>query len=241
MEYKLVFEDHFDGDELNLNNWTIDTTGHGHGNNELQHYTDREKNVFIKDSLLHLVAYKEPFKHRSYTSGKINSKNKVDVGYGKIEVKAKLPTGKGTWPAVWMLGKNISEVGWPLCGEIDILETVYRLYEKMHFSLHSKTYNHKIKTHITHVEEIKGIYEGFHLYTIIWEPEFISYYIDDKHYITFNKSDLKDQTIEGWPFIPPFYLIVNFALGGYFGGPIDDSIFPQTFYIDYIRVYERIK
>lgn len=241
MKYKLVFEDHFDGEELNLNYWNIDKTGHGHGNNEEQHYTDNKKNVFVKDSLLHLVAYKEPYKHRNYTSGKINSKNKVSVGYGKIEVKAKLPVGKGTWPAVWMLGKNISEVGWPLCGEIDILETVYRRFGEMHFSLHSKTYNHKINTQITYVEKIENIYEGFHTYKVIWEEETISFYIDDKHYATFNKRDLKDQTVQGWPFQPPFYLIVNLALGGYFGGEIDDEIFPQTFYVDYIRVYERIK
>lgn len=237
--YKLIFEDHFDGDTLNLDNWHIDTTGHGHGNNEDQHYTDRDKNVFVKDSLLHLVAYKEPYKHRFYTSGKINSRNKIDVGYGKIEFRAKLPKGKGTWPAIWMLGKNINEVGWPMCGEIDILETVGRRHGEMHFSLHSNTYNHKIDTQITHVKTIEGIYDDFHVYTLIWKEDSISYYIDDKHYVTFNKSDLDDQSMNGWPFVPPFYLIINFAIGGYFGGPIDDSIFPQTFCVDYIRLYQR--
>lgn len=238
--YKLIFEDHFDGKTLNLNNWTIDQTGHGHGNNEDQHYTNRQKNVFVKDSLLHLVAYKEDFKHRHYTSGKINSKNKVSVSYGKIEIKAKLPKGLGTWPAVWMLGENIDKVGWPSCGEIDILETVGRRYEELHFSLHSKTYNHKINTHITEVKQIKDIYEGFHIYTLLWEEDFISYYIDDIHQHTFYKKDLKDQSFDGWPFKPPYYLIINFALGGYFGGPIDDDMLPQTFYIDYVKLYERI-
>lgn len=240
--YKLVFEDHFEGEGLpNEKYWNISETGDGHGNNEAQHYTRRLDNVFVKDSMLHLVAKKEDFEHQKYTSGKITTARKVSVNYGKIEVRAKLPTGKGMWPAIWMLAENIRNLGWPLCGEIDIMENVGKVPEEIHFSLHSKLYNHKINTQQTYFETIKGITKGFHVYKLEWDEDYLKFFVDDKLYTTFKKGeDDRDTSQEGWPFIPPYFLILNFAVGGFWGGEIDDSVLPQTFYIDYVKIYEKV-
>lgn len=239
--YKLVWFDDFDTEgKVNEKFWNVTVSGSGNGNNESQYYTDRLDNIFCKDSLLHIVAKKEDFEEKHYTSAKITTFGKKSITYGKIEIKAKLPKGRGMWPAFWMLGENIKTVGWPLCGEIDIMENVGRRHEEIHFSLHSKKYHHSINTHQTYVEDIKGVHDEFKVYTMIWEEDFISYYVDDKHYVTFKKGeDGRDTTALGWPYFPPYFLIINLAVGGFFGGEIDDSIFPQTMLIDYIKVYEK--
>jgi len=243
MKYKLLWEDHFDVDgPVNDKYWKVYENFGGNGNNEDQYYTSRLKNVYCKDSILHLVGLKEDYKEAKYTSGKISTFGKRSIGYGKIEVMAKLPQGKGTWPAIWMLAESIHQgTRWPLCGEIDIMENVGRNPEQIHFSLHSQMYNHIINTQKTYFQDIKGILEGFHLFTMIWEETSISFYVDDIHYITFHKGDNHtDTSMKGWPFVPPYFLILNFAIGGNWGGKIDDSIFPQEFLIDYVRVFERI-
>lgn len=239
--YKLIWEDDFNVDgKVNEKIWNVTYSGSGNGNNEKQFYTDRLVNIFCKDSLLHIVARKEKFDFKSYTSAKITTFGKKSIKYGKIEIKAKLPKGKGMWPAFWMLGENIREVGWPLCGEIDIMENVGRRPDEIHFSLHSKKYNHNLNTHQTFVESIKGVHDEFHKYTIVWDESSIKYYVNDKHYITFEKGqEGRDETKEGWPYYPPYFLIINLAVGGNFGGEIDDNIFPQTLLVDYVKVYEK--
>jgi|BioPla2DNA2_1021312.scaffolds.fasta_scaffold01979_5 beta-glucanase (GH16 family) len=243
MEYKLVWEDDFNVDgPVNPKIWNVEHAGTGFGNNEDQYYTPREKNLYCKDSILHIVAHKENYKHRQYTSAKITSYGKKSVGYGMVEVKAKLPKGKGTWPAIWMLAESIRNgVSWPLCGEIDIMENIGRNHEEVHFSLHSKLYNHVIKTQQTYFETIPGVTERFSVYKMIWEPNYIKFFVDDKEYVTFTKGeDNRDITKLGWPFEPPYFIILNLAIGGNWGGEIDDSIFPQELLIDYVKVYERI-
>lgn len=237
MTYKLVWQDEFKEKTLNKDIWNIDTGGRGFGNNEDQFYTDEEKNIFIKDEMLHIVAHKENYENRSYTSGKITTKNKKVIQYGRIEVMAKVPKGKGTWPAIWLLGANIKEVGWPLCGEIDLMEHVGKRPGEFHFSLHSKSFNHRLYNHPTYVHEDLNLLEDFHLYSFDWDEESITFYVDQKHIVTFKKSE--HASVEDWPFNHPYYFIINLAIGGNWGGDIDESIFPVEFKIKHVKVYER--
>lgn len=243
MSYKLVWQDDFNIDgPVDETIWNIEHAGHGFGNREFQYYTPRSKNLFCKDSILHIVAHKENYEHRHYTSAKITTYGKKSIGYGMVEVRAKLPKGKGTWPAIWMLAESIRHgKSWPLCGEIDIMENIGRSHEEIHFSLHSKLYNHVNKTQQTYFEIIPRVTDGFHTYKMIWEPDYIKFLVDDKEYVTFNRGeDNRDVSELGWPFIPPYFLILNLAIGGNWGGEVDDSIFPCEFLIDFVRVYERI-
>ena len=238
MSYKLLWQDLFDQDKtLNPDIWNIETGGTGFGNNEHQFYTDQEKNLFIKDQTLHIVAHKEDYQTKNYTSAKITTRGKKHIKYGRIEVKAHIPKGRGTWPAIWLLGENVKEVGWPLGGEIDLMEHVGKNPGHFHFSLHSKSYNHIKYNHPTYVYENLSLLDDFHLYRLDWEEDEISFYVDDKHIVTFKKQD--GATEEQWPFNKPYFFILNLAIGGNWGGAIDDSIFPVEFKIKYVKVYER--
>jgi len=231
---QLVWEENFDGNELDFEVWNLDLGDGcpnlcGWGNNEAQVYTD--DNYKVEDGFLSLVAKKSG---DAYTSARINSKNKKEFLYGKIEVRAKLALGKGLWPAFWMLGKNIDEVGWPASGEIDILEYVGREPNSIFTTLHTTDSHGSSKN--TRKDKIKGIEEGFHTYAIDWSQKSIAFYIDDQLFYAFEPKELSPEI---WPFDQPFYLLLNLAIGGNFGGhDIDDSIFPQEFVIDYIRVYQ---
>ena len=231
---KLVWQDNFDGNELDFDIWSFDLGDGcpklcGWGNNEAQVYTDT--NYKVENGLLKLVAKKS---EAGYTSTRINSKNKKEFRYGKIEVRAKLALRKGLWPAFWMLGKNIDEVRWPACGEIDILEYVGREPNSIFTTLHTSDSHGNSKN--TRKDEINGIEKGFHTYAIDWSQKNIAFYIDDQLFYTFEP---KAKTAETWPFDQPFYLLINLAVGGNFGGhDIDDSIFPKEFVVDYIKVYE---
>ena len=169
-----------------------------------------------------------------YTSTRITTKNKFEFQYGRIEARAKLSVGKGVWPAFWMLGSNIDEVGWPKCGEIDILEYIGKEPDMVFTSLHTQaSYGNTINTKKTKIENIE---EGFHLYITNWTKDKIEFFIDAKLVYTFS-PEVKSEEI--WPFNQPFFIILNQAIGGNFGGPeVDNSIFPQEFIIDYIKVYK---
>lgn len=236
--YKLVWEDTFNYEGRPKEEfWNIEVAGHGFGNNEAQYYTNREKNVFVKDGTLNIVAHKEVYEHRNYTSAKLTTLHKKHIQYGRIEVMAKLPTGKGTWPAIWFLGTNMKDVGWPTCGEVDLMEHVGHNPEHIHFSLHSKTNHHLIGNQPTLALDVPGILEGFHEYRVDWSKELFIFYIDQKEIVRFYKKDYIEKS--DWPFDQPFYLILNLALGGTWGGTIDDSIFPMTMSFKYVKVYER--
>lgn len=231
---KLIWEDNFDGNVLQEENWNIETGDGcpelcGWGNNEKQIYS--KENFKVVNGFLTITAKKES---ENYSSAKINTKGKKEFQYGRIEVKAKLATGKGLWPAFWMLGSNVNEVGWPLCGEIDILEYVGREPESIFTTLHTKNSHGNSKN--TRKDKIQGIEDGFHIYAIDWTSDKIDFYIDDSLFYSFVPEN---KTVEVWPFDQPFYLILNVAVGGNFGGAeIDDSVFPQDFVIDYVRVYQ---
>lgn len=231
---KLIWEENFNGSELNTTIWNYELGDGcpsicGWGNNEKQIYTN--SNHTVSNGMLTIEIKKE---NENYTSTRITTAKKKEFQYGRIEARAKIPVGKGIWPAFWMLGSNIKEIGWPKCGEIDILEYVGREPHMAYTSLHTQdSHGNTINTKKTTISNIE---EGFHLYAIDWTKDKIVFLIDDKEVYTFQPEPKNENT---WPFNQPFYIIVNAAVGGNFGGhEIDDTIFPQKFEIDYIRVYQ---
>lgn len=230
----IVFFEDFNTENLNETYWNYELGNGcpnlcGWGNNERQYYT--KDNVSIKDGNLVITATKDSTK---YYSGRITTKDKVEFTYGTVEVKAKLPLGHGLWPAIWMLGSDIEEVGWPACGEIDIMEYVGKIPHKIHTTLHTpSSFGQSINTN---VETLENIEEGFHVYKTNWSKDAIQFYIDNQLVYTFSPEE-KDE--KNYPFNKPFFVILNMAIGGSFGGPdVDDSIFPQQFIIDYIKIYQ---
>lgn len=230
---KLVWEENFDGMVLNEKDWNFEIGNGcpncGWGNNERQLYS--KENHKLADGKLIITAKKDG---DNYSSTRITTKGKKEFQYGYIEARAKLPTGHGIWPAFWMLGSNIDKVGWPKCGEIDILEYVGREPDMVFTSLHTQdSHGNTINTKKTKFEDIE---EGFHIFAVDWNNEKMDFYVDGQLVYTFQPDTKTEAT---WPFNQPFYILVNMAIGGNFGGPeVDDSIFPQQFIIDYIRVYE---
>lgn len=229
---QVIFEDHFNGEELNLENWSYEEGDGcpdlcGWGNNERQIY--HRGYVSVEDGKLVIEAVKEGDR---YFSGKINTKGKQEFQYGTIEVRLKLPTGHGLWPAVWMLGTNIDEVGWPASGEIDIMEYVGREPNTIYSSLHTPaSHGDTENSQVTVIEDIE---EGYHTFKTIWSETDVQYFVDGEHVYTFTPKAYDDAN---YPFRHPFYLLINLAVGGNFGGPeVDDSIFPAKFYVDYIKV-----
>lgn len=212
-------------------------------NGEAQLYTDnRRENVRVEDGVLLIEARKETMeipgkagKTAKYTSGSIDTRGKADWLYGRIEVRAKVPKGRGIWPAIWMMPPD-SKAGWPACGEIDIMEYVGYDPDTIHGTVHTASYNHVKKTQKGGQIKIEKPWEEFRIYAIEWDKESIRFYVDEKLYFTFKNEGTGDAV---WPFNKPFYLKLNSAVGGGWGGQkgIDDSIFPQTFYVDYVRVY----
>ncbi len=229
---KVIFEENFNGDTLDSSVWNYEEGDGcpnlcGWGNNERQIY-DRNY-VNLEDGKLVITALKDGDK---YYSGKINSKDNVEFMYGTIEMRAKVPSGNGIWPAFWMLGADIAKVSWPESGEIDIMEYVGRephtLYTTLHTpSNHGDNANSK-KSYVADIEE------GYHTYKTIWTKDNIEFFIDGKSVYNFVP---KAYDAEHYPFRKDFYFLINMAVGGNFGGPeVDDSIFPVKYYVDYIKV-----
>ena len=233
-ERKLVWEENFNKPTLDETVWNFDLgdgcpNSCGWGNNERQIYT--KENYEIKGGKLIIHAKKEG---NGYTSTKITTKDKKFFQYGRMEARAKLPIGHGIWPAFWMLGQNISQVGWPKCGEIDILEYVGREPHMVFTTLHTQdSHGNTINTKKTSFPNIE---EGFHVYTVDWTKDKMDFFVDDTLVYTFQPEVKNENT---WPFDKPFYFILNVAIGGNFGGPdVDDTIFPQDFIVDYVKVYQ---
>ena len=233
----LVLEENFESGEIDNSLWSFETgTGqNGWGNNELQYYTERPENVRVEDGKLVITARKESFQGSGYTSARMITKDKFDIKFGRIEARMKMPWGRGLWPAFWMLGANIDEVGWPQTGEIDIME--YRGQEPniVHGSVHGPGYS--AGNAITKSFELNNdrLATGFHTYGIEWNENYINFYIDDSLYNQIKPDDVTGE----WVFDKPFFMLVNMAVGGTFvGSPSNDTTFPQTLEVDYIRVFE---
>lgn len=240
-QWELVWEDNFDVPGLpDSAVWDYET---GYiRNNEAQFYTEsRMENARVEDGNLVIEARKETGEKDSITSASINTYGKKSMLYGRIEVKAKLPTGNGTWPAIWMLGDAHKEgTGWPACGEIDIMENVGYDPDTIHANIHTQAYNHAIGTNKGNRIGIDKPYENFNVYAVNWFEDHMDFFVNDSLYFSFKNEGTGNDV---WPFDKPHYLLINLAIGGGWGGNkgIDDAIFPQKYYIDYVRVYREKK
>lgn len=235
----LVWSDEFSGSQTKVDSskWYYQEGGWGWGNNEAQYYTSRPQNSYIADGNLVIRSLKEYFKGNQYTSAKLVSVPAWK--YGRFEIRAKLPIGRGSWPAIWMLPESIfnGSKPWPDCGEIDIMENVGFDPLRIHTSIHTHDYNHMRKTQKTNSVEISNPAVDYHIYAMDWTPNEIKLFIDNELLLTFPKESSDPNK---WPFDQNFHLILNNAIGGFWGGTqgIDDSSFPQEYMIDYVRVYQ---
>ncbi len=240
--YQLVWQEEFDYSGLpDSSKWNYDTEGNeaGWGNNEAQHYTEaRGKNAIVENGVLKITAHNEDFQGKEYTSARLISK--AAWKYGKIEVNAKLPRGIGTWSAIWMMpgGWTYNDGNWPDIGEIDIMEHVGHEPGIVHASAHSKDYQWQKGTQKTAIVNIPDATEEFHSYIFEWTPDVLKAFVDDSLYFEYQNEGLGTTK---WPYDKPFYLIMNIAVGGAWGGinGIDSTAFPQTMEVDYVKVYQK--
>lgn len=242
--YQLVWSDEFDGDALDTDIWTyeIGTGSWGWGNNEEQYYTDRTENIRLEDGMLVIEARKESYEGSEYTSARIKTADKKDFKYGKIEARLRVPAGTGTWPALWMLGYG----SWPQCGEIDIMEHVGKDPMDVHCALHTTNKNGMNGNNFSDSSTFsENMSDDFHVITLEWVEKEIQGYdriyvsVDGEQYATFGETSQLQES-DDWPFNDSFYFILNLAIGGNWGGDVDDSMFdvPVLYQIDYVRVYQ---
>ncbi len=241
--WSLVWADEFDGAGLpDSTRWDYDVGGQGWGNNELQCYTaGRVENARIEEGLLIIEARREAWlDSMDYTSARLVTRGRADWQYGRLEIRARLPHGRGTWPAIWMLPRDwdLGDGSWPDNGEIDIMEHVGYDPGVIHATVHTKAHNHMDGTQIGRQIEIVDAQSEFHTYALEWDAQHLTAYVDDEAYFTHTPGE-RDWTV--WPYDRPFHLILNIAVGGNWGGVkgVDESIFPQRLEVDFVRVYQR--
>jgi beta-glucanase (GH16 family) len=235
-QLKLVWSDEFNyKGPLDPTKWTfeIGNGNNGWGNRELEYYTDRLENTFVDGKNANMVARKEEYNGFHYTASKFHSN--ATWQYGVVEMRAKLPTGRGMWPSVWLVPQHgvYGSGGWPDNGEIDMMEQVAYDPESSHFSLHQN------RGDPTRAIAIPTLTSAYHIYRMEWDPDHITGYLDGHEYFRYNRGN---QDWRGWPYDQPFHINLNFAVGGTWGGAdgVDDSVFPQTYSIDYVRVYKKV-
>jgi len=225
----LLWSDEFNVDGApNSTKWGYDTGAGGWGNNELQYYTNRPENVIVQGGSLKINTIKESYLGSNYTSARLKSQGKFSFTYGRVDIRAKLPVGVGTWPALWMLGDNVSSLGWPACGEIDIMEHLGSDLNKIHGSLHSP--NNYGGNSLSGITTITNATTEFHVYSVEWRSTSINFFVDNNLYFSSANNT-------GLPFNNNFFLIINNAMGGW-GGTVEPNFVSSTFEIDYIRVYQ---
>ncbi|NBO58186.1 MAG: glycoside hydrolase family 16 protein [Chitinophagia bacterium] len=238
-QWKLVWSDEFKKDGLpDPGKWDYDIGGSGWGNNELQYYTKaRKENARIENGKLIIEAHREPFEGKEYTSARLITRDIATWSSGKIEVSAKLPSGLGTWPAIWMLA-NTNPLKWPDDGEIDIMEHVGYDQGVVHASVHTKKYNHIIGTQKTNRINIADCSTNFHRYQLEWNNDSLRIGIDDHYYYSFKNENTG---YDVWPLSNKFYLLLNLAVGGNWGGQkgVATDIWPRRMEVDYVRVYQK--
>lgn len=239
--WKMVWSEEFNYSGLpDPQKWEYDTAGNsfGWGNNEKQFYTSADsRNAWVNNGVLTITALKDSIGGKKYSSCRLRTKGKGDWLYGRFEIRAKNPTGIGTWPAIWMLPTDGVYGKWPACGEIDIMENVGYDPDTIVGSSHTKKYNHSIGTQKNAKVYCPTNYTQFHVYALEWEPDEFRLYLDNKHYFTFANEKTG---FEVWPYDKRFHILLNLAIGGNWGGKkgINDSLFPHKFEIDYVRVYQ---
>lgn len=234
-KWELIWAEEFDSSSLNLQDWNYHEGPVW--NNELQKYIPLEtENIRIENGTLIIEAHNEG---GEYTSGSINTKGKHSIKYGKVEVSALLPQGRGVWPAIWMMPETELYGGWPRSGEIDIMEFVGHQPNTIHTTVHTELFNHVNKTEPTQQSQVNNLHTQFYKYGIEWHESEIIFLIND---VQVNRFPRQGNDYKVWPFDHPFYIILNIAIGGDWGGVmgVDDSIFPQKMFIDYVRFYEKV-
>ena len=236
-----LWHDEFDGEAIDTSKWTYDigTGSSGWGNNEKEYYTDRKENAYVKDGVLHIRAQKEDYKGSKYTSARMLSKGKFSFKYGSVEARIALPVGKGIWPAFWMLGENFDTVGWPACGEIDIIETINSeniVYGTNHWANGSEYATYGNNTGNYRDKKYELDVTQFHMYKLTWDEKYLRTFVDDFMY---HEILIEGNTGDTEEFHKPFFFLLNVAVGGNWPGfEIDDTQFPNEMLVDYIRVFE---
>ena len=230
----LVWSDEFNGNVLDGTAWSYNLGGGGWGNNELQNYTNSGDNVYLTGGNLVIKAIKQPSGSNAYSSGRIITNNKKTFQYGRLDVRAKVPKGKGIWPAIWMMGSNFDQVGWPMCGEIDIMELrgsqPMQFLSTMHFGNSVADRRNKGFTKVL----TDDITNDFHVFTVVRSRDLLRFFYDGQQYYQFTSADSNP-----FPFNNPFFLILNVAVGGDFDGdPNASTVFPQQMQVDYVRHYQ---
>jgi beta-glucanase (GH16 family) len=246
--WTLTWADEFsgaNGSTPDSSKWTYDLGGNGFGNQELETYTSRAKNAKIQNGNLVITAERESFTGtdgiaRNYTSARLKTQALFSQAYGRFEAKIKIPKGQGIWPAFWMLGNNITQNGWPKCGEIDIMENIGREPGVVHGSLHgpSSTAPTSDLTSTISLPAGQNYSDDFHVYAVEWEPAIVKFFVDSNNYATFSQSQWPAGG--AWVFDHPFFVILNVAVGGSWpSSPDATSQFPQQMLVDYVRVYSK--
>ncbi len=241
--WTLAWQDEFEGNELDPQSWTYEMGNGcpdicGWGNDELEWYTDRPQNARLENGHLIIEARNDNWQGHPYTSARIKTQGKREFQYGRIDIRARLPQGRGIWPALWMLGSNIGQVGWPACGEIDIMELVGHLPHLSHGTAHwgrDVANHHFLGADYSHNGE--PFSERFHVFSIIWLKDHITWFVDDVAFFEFDHTKTQGQP---YPFNQPFFFIFNLAVGGNWPGPPDSTtVFPQQMVVDYVRVFQK--
>lgn len=244
--YVLTWSDEFsaaNGSLPDSSKWVMETGGTGWGNNELETYTNRTKNVDIHDGKLMIIAAKETYTGtdgitKQYTSARLKTAGLFEQKYGRFEARIQVPQGQGMWPAFWMLGSNVGKVGWPDCGEIDIMENIGKEPDKVHGSMHGPGYSGGNSLTGTFTLPSGKFADGFHIFAVEWEPSVVRFYVDSNLYETRTPADLPSGST--WVFDHPFFVLLNVAVGGDWpGSPDTTTVFPQTMLVDYVRVYAK--
>lgn len=229
--FDLIWNDEFNATNINTNNWGYNTGAGGWGNNELQTYTSSAQNSFIENGKLHIRATKT---NDNYFSARLLTQGKQEFLYGRIDIRAKMPYGQGIWPALWMLGANFPQVGWPRCGEIDIMEYLGHEQSKVHGTVHYFNSGHRSNTAHYNNPGGQSFHDSFHVFTIVWQENAIRWYVD---YNLFH--EVKDTEVAFEAFTKPHFFIFNLAVGGNWPGyPNANTVFPQEMIVDYVRVFQ---
>jgi len=244
--WTLVWSDEFsgpDGSRPDAAKWKFEVGGNGWGNQELQYYTSRPENSFVRGGNFVIQALKESFTGpdhvtRNYTSARMTTQGLFEQAYGRFEARLKIPRGQGIWPAFWLLGNDLGKIGWPACGEIDIMENIGKEPSTIHGSMHGPGYSGDFD--FTSVYKLPGgvhFFDDFHVFAIEWEPGIVRFFVDQELYATFTPSRLPAGM--KWVFDHPFFIVLNVAVGGVWPDPPDSTtVFPQAMLVDYVRVYK---
>lgn len=230
-QFQLAWSDEFDGTAINTDNWGYNIGAGGWGNQELQSYTSSSINSYVEEGKLNIVATKQ---YNTYNSARLLTQNKKEFTYGRIDIRAKMPYGQGIWPALWMLGANISQVSWPRCGEIDIMEYLGHRQHETHGTVHYFDGGHRYKGGTYSIPTNQSFHDKFYVFSIVWQENAIRWYVNYELFYEINDTEIKFEAFR----LPQFF-IFNVAVGGIWPGyPNETTVFPQRMIVDYVRVFQ---